>query len=45
MIGHGRVVEEWMKYICLGFVESGKFDDMSESDRNTMLDECLGYNG
>ena len=33
-----------MKYICLGYVEPGTFENMSESDRNTMLDECLGYN-
>ena len=33
-----------MKYICLGYVEPGTFDNMSESERNTMLDECFGYN-
>jgi hypothetical protein len=33
-----------MKYICLGYIEPGKFENMSESERNTMLDECFEYN-
>ena len=33
-----------MKYICLGYIEPGKFENMSESERNTMLDECFSYN-
>src|SRR5271169_6893662 len=33
-----------MKYICLGYLEPGKFENMSESERNTMLDECFSYN-
>ena len=33
-----------MKYICLGYLEPGQFENMSEGDRNTMLDECFGYN-
>ena len=33
-----------MKYICLGYVEPGTFENMSESERNTVLDEYLGYN-
>jgi hypothetical protein len=32
-----------MKYICLGYIEPGKFENMSESERNTILDECLTY--
>jgi hypothetical protein len=32
-----------MKYICLGYLEPGKFENMSESDRNTVLDECFSY--
>jgi hypothetical protein len=32
-----------MKYICLGYIEPGKFENMSESERNTMLDECFTY--
>ena len=32
-----------MKYICLGYIEQGKFENMSESERNTMLDECFSY--
>jgi hypothetical protein len=30
-----------MKYICLGYIQPGKFENMSESDRNTMLDGVL----
>ena len=32
-----------MKYVCLGYIEPGKFENMSESERNTMLDECFTY--
>ncbi|RBP45868.1 hypothetical protein DES53_102252 [Roseimicrobium gellanilyticum] len=32
-----------MKYICLGYIESHKFENMSESERNAMVDECLAY--
>ena len=33
-----------MKYICLGYLEPGKFKSMSESERTTVLDECFRYN-
>ncbi len=33
-----------MKYLCLGYLEPGKFENMSESERNTVLDECFSYN-
>ena len=33
-----------MKYICLGYLEPGKFENMSESERNFVLDECFSYN-
>lgn len=32
-----------MKYICLGYIEPGKFENMTESERHGMLDECFGY--
>ena len=32
-----------MKYICLGYMEQGKFENMSESERNAMPDECFAY--
>ena len=32
-----------MKYICLGYLEPGKFENMSESERNTVFDECFSY--
>jgi hypothetical protein len=32
-----------MKYICLGYIEPGKFESMSESERNAMVDECWAY--
>ena len=32
-----------MKYICLGYIEPSKFENMSESERNAMVDECLSY--
>ncbi len=33
-----------MKYICLGYLEPGKFENMPESERATVLDECFRYN-
>jgi hypothetical protein len=33
-----------MKYLCLGYLEPGTFENMSESDRNRVLDECFSYN-
>lgn len=32
-----------MKYICLGYIEPNKFESLSESDRNAMIDECFTY--
>jgi hypothetical protein len=32
-----------MKYICLGYIEPNKWETMSESDRNAMMDECFAY--
>ena len=32
-----------MKYICLGYYDKGKFDGMTEADRNAMFDECFDY--
>ncbi len=34
-----------MKYICLGYIQPDKFENMSDSERNTMLDECFAYDG
>ena len=32
-----------MRYICLGYIEEGKFEGLSESERNAFLDECFAY--
>jgi hypothetical protein len=32
-----------MKYICFGYIEAAKFENMTETERNAMVDECLGY--
>jgi len=32
-----------VKYICLGYIQPGKFEHMTESERHAMLDECFGY--
>jgi len=32
-----------MKYVCLGYIEPGKFEGMPESERHNMLDECFSY--
>ena len=33
-----------MKYVCLGYVESGKFEGMTEDAQQLMLGECFDYN-
>lgn len=32
-----------MKYICLGYYDKGKFDAMTESERNALFDTCFEY--
>jgi hypothetical protein len=32
-----------MKYICLGYMEAGKFEAMSESERESFVDGCFDY--
>jgi len=32
-----------VKYLCFGYYDKDKFDDMSESERNAMFDTCLEY--
>ncbi|HLZ42899.1 MAG TPA: YciI family protein [Candidatus Sulfotelmatobacter sp.] len=33
-----------MKYICLGYLEPGKFEGMTEDERHRTLDECFEHN-
>src|SRR5215467_15159403 len=33
-----------VKYICLGYIEPGKFDGMSEAEPHRAFDECFEYN-
>ena len=33
-----------MKYICLGYIEPGKFEGMTEDARNAVFDECFEHN-
>jgi hypothetical protein len=32
-----------MKYVCLGYMEAGKFEAMSEGERNAFVDACFAY--
>ena len=32
-----------MKYVCLGYIEEKKWEKISESDRNALMDECFAY--
>jgi hypothetical protein len=32
-----------MKYICLGYLEPGKFEGMTEDERHATFDECFEY--
>ena len=33
-----------MKYICLGYLEPGKFEGMTEDERHATFDKCFEYN-
>jgi hypothetical protein len=33
-----------MKYLCLGYLEPGKFEGMTEDEQHALLDECFEYN-
>ena len=33
-----------MKYICLGYIEPGKFKGMAEDERNAVFDDCFEHN-
>ena len=33
-----------MKYICLGYIEPGTFEGMTEDERQTTFDECFEHN-
>jgi hypothetical protein len=32
-----------MKYICLGYLDGKKWETMSESEQNALIDECFVY--
>ncbi len=32
-----------MKYICLGYYDEKQFEGLSETERNTMFDDCFDY--
>ena len=32
-----------MKYICLGYIEDGKWDSLTEGQRKTMMEQCFAY--
>jgi hypothetical protein len=32
-----------MKYVCLGYIEEGKWESMSEAERKVMMEECFAY--
>jgi hypothetical protein len=33
-----------MKYVCLGYIAPGKFEHMTDDERNAILDECFEHN-
>ena len=32
-----------MKYICLGYIEDGKWDSLTEGQRKAMMEQCFAY--
>jgi hypothetical protein len=35
--------EETMKYVCLGYIEKGKWEAMPQAQRQAMMEECFAY--
>jgi hypothetical protein len=33
-----------MRYVCLGYIEPGKFEGMTEDEQHAIFDECFEYN-
>ena len=33
-----------MKYVCLGYIKPGTFEDMTDDERHAVLDECFEHN-
>ena len=33
-----------MKYLCLGYIEPGKFEGMTADERHAVLDDCFEHN-
>jgi hypothetical protein len=33
-----------MKYVCLGYLEPGRFEGMREDERNAVFDDCFEHN-
>ena len=33
-----------MKYLCLGYLQPGKFEGMTEDERNAVFDQCFEHN-
>jgi hypothetical protein len=33
-----------MKYLCLGYLEPGKFEGMTDAERNAVFDDCFEHN-
>ena len=33
-----------MKYVCLGYIEPGKLERMTEDEQHALLDKCFEYN-
>ena len=32
-----------MKFVCLGYIEDGKWEAMSQTERDAMMEECFAY--
>jgi len=32
-----------VKFVCLGYIEDGKWGSLSETQRNAMMEECFAY--
>jgi hypothetical protein len=38
-----KILEDIMKFICLGYMEERQWDEMTERDRTALMQECFAY--
>jgi hypothetical protein len=42
-LSHSHDKENAMKFVCLGYIEDGKWERLTEAERQAMMEECFAY--